>query len=350
MSDQPASDHPSPARPRAARRVLAITGGSSGIGRCAAVLFARKGWDVGLIARGEPGLEAALSDVRQTGARGCYAVADVASPAALEAAAAEIEAKLGPIDAWVNCAGVSVYGRFMDITEEEYNRVTAVTYLGQVHGTRVALRRMLPRNHGNIVNVGSAVALRAVPLQVPYSAAKYAVAGFTEAVRAELLHEDSAVQIGIVHPPSTNTPFFNHALSKLADGVPRPPPPVYQPEIVAEAIHLAVTTGRREVKVGGQTVAFGLANTLMPGALDWATGKFGPGMQVSHSEGVRAERDENLFEPSSRPSPVHGAFSSEALRHSPQMALNHVPGLGMMVLGLGALGLLAALLGPPRHR
>ncbi|MFC3127446.1 SDR family oxidoreductase [Pseudoroseomonas globiformis] len=331
------------------RPLIVITGGSSGIGRCTAVLFARQGWNVGLIARGEAGLEAALAEVREAGAGGAYAVADVASPAALEQAAAELEEKLGPIQAWVNGAGVSAYASFMDLTEEEYARITAVTYLGQVHGTRVALKRMLPRNKGNIVNIGSAVAMRAVPLQSAYCAAKYAVAGFTEAVRGELIHDNSAVQLGIVHPPSTNTPFFNHALSKLTDGVPRPPPPVYQPEIVADAIHLAVTTGRREVKVGGQTVAFAIANALTPGLVDWAAGKFGPSLQASHKEEVRAQRDENLFEPSTRASGTHGAFDSEALSFSPQMALNKVPFIGVLAAGVTALGVLALLAGPHRR-
>ncbi|MCI0752580.1 SDR family oxidoreductase [Teichococcus vastitatis] len=331
------------------RPVIVITGGSSGIGLCAALRFAREGWSVGLIARGEPALQSALEQVRAAGALGCYAVADVASPAALEQAAAEIESKLGPIRAWVNGAGISVYASFIDMTEEEYARVTAVTYLGQVHGTRSALKRMRQRNQGNIVNVGSAVAMRAMPLQSAYCAAKYAVAGFTEAIRSELIHENSAVQIGIVHPPSTNTPFFNHALSKLKEGVPRPPPPVYQPEIVADAIYLAVTTGRREVKVTGETVAFAIANTLAPGLVDWAAGKFGPAMQASHKEEVRAERDESLFEPSSRPSGTHGPFGSESLRFSPQMALNKVPTLGLMMVGLTAVGMLAFLAGPPRR-
>ncbi|HWL80931.1 MAG TPA: SDR family oxidoreductase [Roseomonas sp.] len=338
-------------RPAASRPVLAITGGSSGIGRCTAELFARRGWNVGLIARGEAGLEAALADVRRAGGAGCTAAADVSDAAALERAAAEIEEKLGPIEAWVNDAGVSAYGRFMDLSEEDYLRVTQVTYLGVVNGTRVALRRMQPRNRGTIINVGSAVAMRAIPLQSAYSAAKYAVAGFTEAVRAELLHDNSAVHLGIVHPPSTNTPFFNHAASRLKDrdGVPRPPPPVYEPEIVAEAIHLAVTQKRREVKVGGQTVAFGLANTVMPGVLDWALGQFGPGMQVSHSAPAKAQREDTLFRPSAVPSPVHGAFGQEAMRHSAQMALNRSPGLATMLLGLGALGVLACLAGPSRR-
>ncbi|HWX48763.1 MAG TPA: SDR family oxidoreductase [Roseomonas sp.] len=336
-------------RPATARPVIAITGGSSGIGRCTAALFAQKGWDVGLIARSEAGLEAALGDVRRAGGAGCTASADVADAEALERAASEVEEKLGPIQVWVNCAGVSAYGRFMDLSEEEYRRVTEVTYLGVVHGTRTALRRMLPRDRGTIINVGSAVAMRAVPLQSAYSAAKYAVAGFTEAVRAELLHDNSHVRLGIVHPPSTNTPFFNHAASHLKEGVPRPPPPVYEPEIVAAAIHLAVTSNRREVKVGGQTVAFGLANTVMPGVLDWALGRFGPGMQVSYMPQAQAQREDTLFRPSATPSPVHGAFGQEALRHSAQMALNRSPGLGTMLLGIGALGLLACFAGSSRR-
>ncbi|MXP62223.1 SDR family NAD(P)-dependent oxidoreductase [Roseomonas sp. M0104] len=336
-------------RPVTSRPVLAITGGSSGIGRCTAALFARRGWNVGLIARGEAGLEAALADVRRAGGSGCMVAADVSDAEALERAAAEIEQKLGPIQAWVNGAGASAYGRFMDLPEEDYRRVTQVTYLGVVNGTRVALRRMQPRNHGTILNVGSAVALRAVPLQSAYSAAKYAVAGFTEAVRAELLHDSSRVHLGIVHPPSTNTPFFNHAASRLEDGVPRPPPPVYEPEIVADAIHLAITERRREVQVGGQTVALGMANTVMPGVLDWALGRFGQGMQVSHSGRAGARREETLFQPSAVPSPVHGAFGQEAMRRSAQMSLNRSPGLATMLLGLGALGVLACLAGPARR-
>ncbi|MFC4167404.1 SDR family oxidoreductase [Teichococcus aestuarii] len=331
------------------RPVLVITGGSSGIGRCTAALFARQGWDVGLIARGRNGLESAQEEVRQGGARTAIAEADVSDPAALEQAAAAIEAELGPIDAWVNCAGVSAYGRFMDLPEADYERVTRVTYLGVVNGTRVALRRMLPRNHGNIVNVGSAVALRAVPMQSAYSAAKHAVAGFTEALRAELIEARSAVQMGIVHPPSTNTPFFSHAASHLPEGgVPRPPPPVYAPELSAEAIHLAVTQNRRSVRVGGQTAAFGVANAVMPGALDWLLGHFGTtATQVTHSDRIAAQRDETLHRPSFRASPVHGPFGGETLTRSVQMALARNPVL-CVGLGVAALAVMASMM--PRRR
>jgi short-subunit dehydrogenase len=192
-----------------------------------------------------------LQDVTAAGATGCLAVADVADPAALLAAIATIEAELGAIDVWVNGVGVSAYGRFLDLTEQDYLRVNQVTYLGTVHGTHVILPRMMARGGGSIVNIGSAVAKRAVPLQSAYSAAKFAVFGFTEALRAELRHEGSPVQLSIVHPPSTNTPCFEHAANRLADGVPCPPPPVYAPELTAEAIELAVTRRLAEVKVGG---------------------------------------------------------------------------------------------------
>lgn len=325
------------------RPVLVITGGSSGIGRCTAALFARRGWDVGLIARGRNGLESAQEEVRQGGARTAIAEADVADSAALERAAAAIEAELGPIDAWVNCAGVGSYGRFMDLPEEDYERVTRVTYLGVVNGTRVALKRMLPRNRGNIVNVGSALALRAVPMQSAYSAAKHAVAGFTEALRAELVEARSAVQIGIVHPPATNTPFFSHAGAHLPEGgVPRPPPPIYAPEITADAIHLAVTQNRRSVRVGGQTAIFEAANTVMPGALDWLLGHLGTtATQVTNSERIAAQRDETLHRPSLRASPVHGPFGGETLGHSVQMALSRNPTL-CVGLGVAALAFLTS--------
>ncbi|MDQ1081666.1 SDR family oxidoreductase [Pseudoroseomonas cervicalis] len=323
------------------RPVLLITGASSGIGRCTAELFARKGWDVGLVARGRAGLEATEAAIRQAGGRACIAEADVSEAEALDKAADRTEQELGPIAAWVNCAGVSAYGRFMDLPEADYERVTRVTYLGVVNGTRSALRRMLPRDEGRIVNIGSAVAMRAVPLQSAYSAAKYAVAGFTEAVRAELIEARSRVQLGIVHPPSTNTPFFSHASAHLPEGgVPRPPPPVYAPEIVAEAIHLAVSSGRRSVRVTAQPVMFAAANALMPGALDWLLGHFGASQQVSHDPRVAAQRDETLFQPSGKAAPVQGPFSGESLRHSLQMSLNRNP-LASIGLGVAALAFLA---------
>jgi short-subunit dehydrogenase len=333
-------------------RVVAITGASSGIGRATAIAFARHGWRVGLIARREDDLDAARRDVITQGGTAAIAPSDVADAQALERAAVQIEAALGPIDVWINDAGISFYGTFEAIPEEEFRRVTDVTYLGAVNGTRIALRRMKPRDHGTIVNVCSAIAYRAVPLQSPYSGAKYALRGFSEAVRSELSHDRSRVHLTMVHPPAANTPFFAHAGSVMPDGAPRPPPPVYQPEIVADAIYLAATSRRREVMVGGATVGFALANKIMPGVLDVFAGVFGEFAQKSRRADVLHDRDPTGRDPNGkaahrRPAGVHGAFDDEALPASVQMwaSRNRTP----LLLGFGA-AMLVALAGPRRHR
>jgi short-subunit dehydrogenase len=205
--------HAVPAGPA---RVVAITGASSGIGRCTASLFASTGWRVGLIARGQPGLEAVCGEIVAAGGAACVAAADVRDAAALEAAAAAIEDALGPIDVWINCAGNGVYGRFLDVPAHEFDCVTDVTYGGTVNGTRVALRRMLPRDAGVVVNVCSAIAYHGMPLLTSYSGAKAAVRGFTDGVRAELVHDRSRVRATIVFPPAVNTPFFSHAVTYMA--------------------------------------------------------------------------------------------------------------------------------------
>jgi short-subunit dehydrogenase len=323
-------------------QVVAITGASSGIGRATAAHFARKGWRVGLIARGEDGLDAARADVIAEGGTAAIAVADVADAAALEAAAQQIEATLGPIDVWVNNAGTSVYGEFAALDPDEFRRVTDVTYLGAVNGTRVALKRMQPRDRGTIVNVCSAIAYRAAPLQSAYSGAKYALRGFTEAVRSELIHNRSRVHLTMVHPPSTNTPFFNHAANHLpTGGVPRPPPPVYQPEITADAIFFAATHRRREVMVTGETVAFAWANKLALGLTDLLMGLTGYATQTSRKPGLAEERDEAVDAPGHRPSRVHGPLDSEALGWSAQMWATKNRGALALGLGLVALAALA---------
>ncbi len=323
-----------------ASRVVAITGASSGIGRCAAQKFAREGWRVGLIGRSADTLDAVRRDVVTLGSTACIATADVADSGALEAAAAHIEQALGPIDVWVNNAGTSVYGKFLDITEEEFKRVTETNLLGKVNGTRVALRRMIPRDRGTIIQILSAISYRGVPLQSAYSATKYAVRGFTEAVRSELIHDGSAVHLTMVHPPSVNTPFYNHAESHMPKPV-RPPPPVYQPEIVADAIYLAATTRRREVKVSATTVGTALGNNLAPSLLDYALGKLGVIAQQSGKGGAVAKREPNLFKPASEPGPTHGPFDSESLSFSPQMWLTEHRGTAFFGLGLVALAALA---------
>lgn len=327
-------------------RVVAITGASSGIGRASAEYFAAKGWRVGLIARSEPNLDAARKAVVTAGGTASVAIADVADSAQLMAAADHIESELGPIDVWVNNAGVSVYGKFLDVSEAEFHRVTHVNYLGTVNGTRIALGRMRPRNHGTIIQVLSAISYRGVPLQSAYSGSKYALRGFTEAVRAELEEENSAVHLTMVHPPAVNTPFYNHAVSHMPKPV-RPPPPVYQPEIIADAIYLAATTRRHEVKVTASTVAFAIGNKFAPSLLDFFAGKFAVDAQQSDQGGAVAVRDPNLNEAGKQPGATHGPFDSESLSTSAKMWVNKNRGAAGLGLGLGLIAL-ALLAGRPR--
>lgn len=321
-------------------RVVVITGASSGIGRAAAQKFARQGWRVGLIGRSAETLDATRRDVVTLGGTASVAVADVADSAALEAAADHIERELGPIDVWVNNAGTGVTGKFLDISEEEFRRTTETNYYGTVNGTRVALRRMMPRDRGTIVQILSAISYRGTPLMSPYSGSKYALRGFTEAVRAELIHDRSAVHLTMVHPPSVNTPFYNHATSHMPKPL-RPPPPVYQPEIIADAIYLAATTRRREVKVTSSTLGISIANKLAPSLLDYALGKAGVAAQQTDKGGAAAKRDPNLFKPASVAGSTHGAFDSESRSFSVQMLLNGHRGAALLGLGLIALAALA---------
>jgi NAD(P)-dependent dehydrogenase (short-subunit alcohol dehydrogenase family) len=227
--------------------IAVVTGASAGIGRAIAREFAGHGWDVAVLARDQARLEAAAEEIRGRGARALPIVTDVADFAAVEAAAIRVERELGPIDVWVNNAMATVFAPFSRITAEEFRRGTEVTYLGQVHGTMAALAQMRPRNRGTIVNVGSALAYRAIPLQSVYCGAKYAVRGFTDALRAELLHERCAVNLVMVHLPAVNTPQFDWALNKTGRR-PQPMPPIYQPELPARAIFFAAThPQRREI-------------------------------------------------------------------------------------------------------
>src|SRR5438067_8326737 len=231
------------------RQIVVITGASAGVGRATVRAFARQGADIGLIARGKDGLRASLREVEAAGGRALVLPLDVADAAEVEAAAASVEKKLGPIDIWINNAMVSVFSPALEMTPEEFRRVTEVTYLGAVHGTLAALRRMKKRNRGMIVQVGSALAYRSIPLQSAYCAAKHALVGFTDSLRCELIHDGSHVHVTVVHMPAINTPQFSWCKSQLPRKA-QPVPPIFQPENCAEAAHWAAHQRHREVFVG----------------------------------------------------------------------------------------------------
>jgi short-subunit dehydrogenase len=287
-----------------------ITGASAGVGRANAREFARKGCDVGLIARDQQRLDETAEELRRLGARSVAVSADVADFAALDAAAARIEQELGPIEIWVNNAMATIFAPVAQITPDEFRRATEVTYLGQVHGTMVALSRMRARNRGTIVNVGSALAYRAIPLQSAYCGAKFAVRGFTDALRSELLHDGVNVHVTMVHLPAVNTPQFDWALNKMNRRA-QPVPPIFQPEVPAQAIVFAAFHRRREVWVGMPTVKTILANSVAPGLLDRVLARIGYSKQMA-PEPKPADAPANLFETVPGPYGAHGRFDAQA--------------------------------------
>jgi len=299
--------------------VVVITGASSGIGRAAAHRFARTGRPLALIARGAEALDATRREIAALGIQALAFPLDMADDAAVEAAASRVEAELGPIGVWVNNAMVNVWGEFLDIPEAEFRRVTEIGYFGYVNGTRAALRRMKPRDEGSIVQVGSMISYVAAPLQSAYSGVKHAVRGFTEAVRAELMHEGSRVRIGMVLPASINTPFYDTAGNRMREGVPRPVPPVYQPELVAEAIRHMAERGGREIFVGGVAEAAAMARSLAPALTNQAL----PLTYTAQQAGTApAEaRSGNVFQPMPGDRGIHGRFGAQALRVSPHLWL-----------------------------
>ena len=318
-------------------RVVVITGGSSGIGRCTAAQFAREGWHVGLIARGTAGLEASAADVRSAGARAAAAVADVVDSAALRRAAYAIADVLGPPDAWINCAGNGVYGRFSTVPEAEFDRVTDVTYRGTVNGCRVALDMMRPRGRGAVVNVCSASAFHGLPLMTSYSGAKAAVRGFSQALQAELAIERSPIRVSTVFPAAVNTPFFSHAVSHM--GWPaRPAPPVYQPDVVAAGIRMAVRTGRAEVIVTGTAAVFSLATRISPRLIAHAMTRLGFEGQLTRDPAATCLECPTLFAPSDQAAPVYGPFGHMARRRSLHLWASRGwawrPGLGRLAAAL----------------
>src|SRR5918911_1803221 len=244
--------------------VVVITGASAGVGRATAREFARRGAHVGLIARGRDGLEGARREVERLGGRALVLPLDVSDHAAVEQAAEAVESELGPIEVWVNNAMLSVFSPVKEMRPEEYKRVTEVTYLGVVYGTLAALKRMLPRDRGSIVQVGSALAYRGIPLQAAYCAAKHAIQGFSESLRCELLHDGSGIHVTMVQLPAVNTPQFSWVLSRLRRQA-QPVPPIFQPEVAAEAIVWAAYSDRRELNVGWPTSKAVIGNNFLPG-------------------------------------------------------------------------------------
>src|SRR2546430_488513 len=300
-------------------RVIVITGGSAGVGRAVAKAFAREGARIGLIARGRAGLEGAQRDVEANGGEALVLPLDVADAAALERGAGEVEENFGPIDVWVNNAMTSVFSPIKEMTPDEFKRVTEVTYLGYVYGTLAALRRMLPRDRGVIIQVGSALAYRGIPLQAAYCAAKHAVQGFVDSLRCELIHDNSGVRVAIIEMPALNTPQFSWVKSRLPRKA-QPVPPIYQPEIAAEAIVYASHTPRREIYVGMPTVGAITVNKIAPAALDHYLARFGYESQ-QHDGPEDRHRPDNLWEPmdSEKDFGAHGEFDLRATNHSPQL-------------------------------
>jgi short-subunit dehydrogenase len=300
--------------------VVVVTGASAGVGRAVVRELAKRGAKVGLIARGVDGLEGARRDVESLGGRALVVPADVSRADEVEAAATAIETALGPIDVWINDAMVSVFARADEITTEEYRRVTDVTYLGYVWGTLAALRRMKRRGRGTIVQVGSALAYRSIPLQAAYCAAKHAIKGFTESLRTELLHDGAGVDLVMVELPALNTPQFDWSRSHMSRR-PQPVPPIYQPEVAAEAIVHAALHPRREMLVGAPTALAIAAERISPRVADRWLALTGLEAQMT-DEPADPSAPDNLFHALPGDRGARGRFDRHARRFSLQTWLN----------------------------
>jgi NAD(P)-dependent dehydrogenase (short-subunit alcohol dehydrogenase family) len=297
-------------------KIAVVTGGTAGVGRATVRELAARGYDVAILARGRAGLEATASEVREQGRRALAIGCDVADHDAVESAAGRVEDELGAIDVWVNVAFVGALAFFWDTTPEEYRRMTDVTYMGQVNGTRSALTRMRPRDRGVIINVGSAMAYRSIPLQSAYCGAKHAVKGFTESVRTELAHEGSQVRICMVQLPGLNTPQFDWNLNKMPKH-PMPVAPVFQPELPARAIAFLAEHPRRNMWVGISTAYTIIGERLAPWLADLYLARTGVSGQQSdhelprHGSNVEVPRDEDTDRG------AHGPFDDKAHSSDP---------------------------------
>jgi len=301
---------------RQSREVVIVTGASAGLGRAIATEFAAKGAKLGLLARGCDGLEGARRDVKAVGGVGLAVAVDVADADQVEAAAESIERQLGPIDVWVNCAMTTIFAPFIEISPQDYKRATEVTYLGCVYGTMAALKRMYPRNRGTIIQVGSALAYRSIPLQSAYCGAKHAIAGFTDSIRTELYHNKKDIHLTMVQLPAMNTPQFDWCKCKMPRH-PQPVAPIFEPEVAARAIVWASQHPRREMCVGASTVLAIWANKFIPGLVDRYLGATGFDSQQTN-EPVRPERPNNLFDPLPGDRGAHGSFGNRSYKRSIQ--------------------------------
>jgi NAD(P)-dependent dehydrogenase (short-subunit alcohol dehydrogenase family) len=325
-------------------QVVVVTGASGGIGRAVARAYGRRGASVALLARGEAGLVAAAEEIEAAGGRALAIPTDVADDAAVESAAVTVERELGAIDVWVNVAFATVFAPFDRIAPEEFRRVTEVTYLGYVYGTRAALRRMRRRDAGTIVQVGSALAYRGIPLQTAYCGAKHAIQGFNEALRCELLHDGSSVRVTMVQMPAVNTPQFLWGRSKMPRQ-PQPVPPIFQPEVAARAVlYAADHPRRREYWVGGSTTLTLLANAVVPGLLDRYLAA--TGYDAQQTDGPHLPSPDNLWKPADQGPDygAHGPFDEQAKPRSLQLwaSQHHGTLLGVLaVAGAGAAAVLA---------
>ena len=298
-------------------KIAVITGAGAGVGRATADMFAKAGYDVALLSRDPDRLERAADEARRFGVRALPIPTDVANAEAVEAAADRVERDLGPIDVWVNVAMATVFAPVSKLTAEEVKRGTEVTYLGQVHGMMSALKRMRTRNRGTIVNVGSALAYRSVPLQSIYCGAKFAIRGFTDSLRSEIIHDKLDVHVTMVDLPAVNTPQFDWAMNKMGFRA-QPVPPIYEPEVPARAILFAATHRRREVWVGFPTVKAILANRVAPAWIDRYLAKAGYTGQLTDTP-LPKDAPANLYEPVPGDYGAHGRFDSRSRTRSWEM-------------------------------
>lgn len=299
-------------------QVVVVTGASAGVGRATVREFAQRGASIALLARGKEGLDAAAREVELGGGKALALAVDMSDAVAVEKAAVQIEENLGPIDIWINNAMVTIVAPFKEITAEEFRRVTEVTYLGYVHGTMSALKRMLPRDRGLIVQVSSALAFRSIPLQSAYCGAKHAITGFTDSLRSELLHDKSKVRVTAVQLPALNTPQFGWARSRMPNHL-QPVPPIYEPEVAARAIVWATEHRRRQIAVAFPTVLAEWAQKLAPALADRFLAATGYSSQQVIGEPDPGNRPDNLFEPIQGDRGAHGRFSSRSHDKSPEL-------------------------------